>query len=53
MKWLLKEHGGYSEVNENKKYAVFIGKFQPYHNGHIELINQKLNQNKSYFNQSK
>lgn len=45
MKWLLKEHGGYSEVNENKKYAVFIGKFQPYHNGHIELINQKLNQN--------
>jgi cytidyltransferase-like protein len=42
MKWRLKEHGGYTEVNENKKYAVFMGKFQPYHNGHIELINQKL-----------
>ena len=42
MSWEKKNHGGYPTNNESKKYAVFIGRYQPYHYGHIELINQKL-----------
>ena len=42
MNWEKKNHGGNPTTNESKKYAIFIGRFQPYHYGHIELIEQKL-----------
>ena len=44
MSWEKKNHGGYPTNNESKKYAVFVGRYQPYHFGHIELIQQKLNE---------
>jgi cytidyltransferase-like protein len=44
MNWEVKNHGGEPTKNTDKKYAIFIGRFQPYHFGHIELIQQKLNQ---------
>ena len=37
-------HGGEPTKNIDKKYAIFVGRYQPYHFGHIELIKQKLNQ---------
>ena len=42
MTWEKKNHGGNPTTNESKKYAIFIGRFQPPHIGHIELIDQKL-----------
>jgi cytidyltransferase-like protein len=42
MTWERKNYGGESTTKTNKKYSVFIGRYQPYHYGHIELINQKL-----------
>jgi len=42
MNWERKNYGGRATDNESKKYAIFIGRFQPYHYGHIELIQQKL-----------
>ena len=42
MSWEIKNYGGRTTENESKKYAIFIGRFQPYHYGHIELIEQKL-----------
>ena len=42
MSWNKKNHGGDPTINKDKKYAIFIGRYQPYHNGHIELIRQKL-----------
>ena len=44
MNWEVKNHGGEPTKNTDKKYAIFIGRYQPYHFGHIELIQQKLNQ---------
>lgn len=44
MNWEVKNHGGEPTTNRSKKYAIFIGRYQPYHYGHIELIKQKLNQ---------
>ena len=44
MSWEKKNHGGSPTNNESKKYAIFVGRFQPYHFGHIELIQQKLNE---------
>ena len=44
MNWEYINHGGNPTTNEGKKYAIFIGRYQPYHYGHINLINQKLNQ---------
>jgi cytidyltransferase-like protein len=41
MSWEIKNHGGYPTTNESKKYAIFIGRFQPLHYGHIELMEQK------------
>ena len=41
-KWDIVNHGGNPTTNESKKYAIFIGRYQPYHYGHIELIKQKL-----------
>ena len=40
--WNKKNHGGQPTKNKDKKYAIFVGRFQPYHFGHIELIRQKL-----------
>jgi cytidyltransferase-like protein len=42
MEWKVKNHGGDVYNDDKDKHAVFIGRFQPYHKGHIELINQKL-----------
>lgn len=42
--WEKKNHGGNPTDNEGKKRAIFIGRYQPYHQGHISLIQQKLNQ---------
>lgn len=42
--WEKKNHGGNPTDNEDKKRAIFIGRYQPYHQGHISLIEQKLNQ---------
>ena len=42
--WAKQNHGGQPTLNPDKKYAIFIGRYQPYHFGHIELIQQKLNQ---------
>ena len=43
MTWAVKNHGGFATSNTDKKYAIFIGRFQPYHLGHIEMVQQKLN----------
>jgi cytidyltransferase-like protein len=43
MSWKVKNHGGEPTKNLDKKRAVFIGRYQPYHLGHINLIQQKLN----------
>ena len=42
--WKKINHGGDPTKNIGKKYAIFVGRYQPYHYGHIELIKQKLNQ---------
>lgn len=43
MIWEKKNHGGLPTSNKDKKWAIFIGRYQPYHYGHINLIQQKLN----------
>lgn len=43
MIWEKKNHGGEPTSNKDKKRAIFIGRYQPYHQGHISLIQQKLN----------
>jgi phosphopantetheine adenylyltransferase len=40
--WSKINHGGEPTKNPDKKYSIFIGRYQPYHFGHIELIQQKL-----------
>jgi len=42
--WTKVNHGGEPTKNSDKKYAIFVGRYQPYHSGHIELIQQKLNE---------
>lgn len=42
--WNKTNHGGNPTSNKDKKYAIFIGRYQPYHYGHIGLIEQKLNE---------
>jgi adenylylsulfate kinase len=42
--WTKVNYGGQPTTNEDKKYAVFVGRFQPYHYGHIGLIQQKLDE---------
>ena len=42
-KWDVQNHGGNPTLNDSKKYAIFVGRFQPYHQGHISLIMQKIN----------
>jgi cytidyltransferase-like protein len=43
--WEKNNYGGDPTNNKDKKYAIFIGRFQPLHKGHIELIDQKSNHN--------
>ena len=41
--WENKNHGGQPMTsNVTKPKAIFIGRFQPYHNGHTSLVSQKL-----------
>ena len=40
--WNKKNYGGEPTKNKDKKYAIFVGRYQPYHYGHIKLIKQKL-----------
>ncbi len=40
--WSKINHGGTPTSNPDKKYAIFVGRYQPYHYGHIKLIDQKL-----------
>jgi len=40
--WTKINYGGTPTTNEDKKYAIFVGRFQPYHYGHIGLIKRKL-----------
>ena len=42
--WASQNHGGNPTTNESKKYAIFVGRYQPYHQGHTSLIMQKINQ---------
>ena len=42
--WSKKNHGGNPTPNKDKKRAVFVGRYQPYHQGHISLVQQKLDQ---------
>jgi cytidyltransferase-like protein len=42
--WTKKNHGGNPTTNKGKKRAVFIGRYQPYHQGHLSLVQQKLNE---------
>lgn len=44
MNWEVKNYGGNPTTNESKKYAIFVGRFQPPHFGHLELFEQKLKQ---------
>lgn len=44
MSWKKNNHGGEPTANKDKKYAIFIGRYQPYHYGHINLIQQKLDE---------
>ena len=43
-KWDIKNYGGNPTTNESKKYAIFVWRFKPYHQGHISLIMQKINE---------
>ena len=42
--WTKINYGGKPTTNQDKKYAIFVGRFQPYHQGHISLIQQKLDE---------
>jgi len=44
MSWKKKNHGGNPTSNKDVKRAIFIGRFQPYHQGHISLVQQKLDE---------
>lgn len=41
--WDSINHGNGNVKNNGKQKAVFIGRYQPYHYGHIRLVEQKLN----------
>ena len=44
MMWSKLNHGGNPTPNKDKKYAIFVGRYQPYHFGHCELVEQKLSE---------
>ena len=41
--WKKINHGGEPTKNLDKKYAIFVGRYQPYHFGHIELARPVYN----------
>ena len=42
--WDCVNHGANPTANVSKKYAIFVGRYQPYHHGHTSLIMQKIRQ---------
>ena len=40
--WSVTNHGGQKMNLTDKQYAIFVGRFQPLHNGHVALFKQKL-----------
>ena len=42
--WEVKNHGHPDIQPSNSKRAIFIGRYQPYHFGHISLVRQKLDE---------
>lgn len=42
--WSKKNHGGNPTPNKDEKRAIFVGRYQPYHQGHISLVQQKLDE---------
>ena len=40
--WSVTNHGGQPMNLTEKPAAIFIGRFQPLHNGHVSLFRQKL-----------
>ncbi len=43
-KWESKNHGHLDVKASKSKRAIFIGRYQPYHFGHISLVRQKLDE---------
>ena len=42
--WKYNNYGNKDTIPCENKYAIFIGRYQPYHKGHTELIEQKINE---------
>lgn len=40
--WKFINHGNQEIKPSNSKRAIFIGRYQPYHMGHVSLVRQKL-----------
>jgi cytidyltransferase-like protein len=40
--WSVTNHGGQPMGLTDNQHAIFVGRFQPLHNGHIALFRQKL-----------
>ncbi|MGB2692651.1 MAG: adenylyltransferase/cytidyltransferase family protein [Thermodesulfobacteriota bacterium] len=40
--WTVTNHGHPDIQPDNSKRAIFIGRYQPYHIGHVTLVKQKL-----------
>jgi nicotinamide mononucleotide adenylyltransferase len=47
--WERKTHvqAAFASSSSSKKYSMFVGRWQPWHFGHRELINQQLNRGKN------
>jgi nicotinamide mononucleotide adenylyltransferase len=47
--WERKTHvqAAFASSSSNKKYAMFVGRWQPWHHGHRALIDQQLNRGKN------
>jgi len=40
--WSFVNHGHPDIQSSNERRAIFIGRYQPYHKGHVSLVQQKL-----------
>ena len=47
--WERKTHvqAAFASSSSNKKYSMFVGRWQPWHHGHRALIDQQLNRGKN------
>jgi nicotinamide mononucleotide adenylyltransferase len=47
--WERKKHvqAAFASSSSNKKYSMFVGRWQPWHHGHRALIDQQLNLDKN------